>query len=156
MTAPARFNIESTYYREVTGDWEKSCEVLSQWVAVFPHDVIARDNFSSCLSILGQPDRALGEAREAARLLPAAHTYGTWIHRSLMADRVDEAQTSVDDALRRGFDSIYLFDLRVRLAFLRRDDEAAGFVRLGARRTRPLPLRFRPALRPTTTQQPSR
>jgi serine/threonine protein kinase/tetratricopeptide (TPR) repeat protein len=124
LTAPARFNIESTYYREVTGDWEKSCEVLSQWVAVFPHDVIARDNFSTCLSILGQPDRALGEAREAARLLPAAHTYGTWIHRSLMADRLDEAQTSVDDALRRGFDSMYLLDLRVRLAFLRRDDEA--------------------------------
>jgi serine/threonine protein kinase/tetratricopeptide (TPR) repeat protein len=124
LTAPARFNMESTYYREVTGDWEKSCEVLSQWVAVFPHDVIARDNFSLCLSILGQPDRALGEAREAARLLPAAHTYGTWIHRSLMADRLDEAQTSVDDALRRGFDSMYLLDLRVRLAFLRRDDEA--------------------------------
>jgi serine/threonine protein kinase/tetratricopeptide (TPR) repeat protein len=124
LTAPARFNIESTYYREVTGDWEKSCEVLSQWVALFPHDVIARDNFSTCLSILGQPDRALGEAREAARLLPAAHTYGTWIHRSLMADRLDEAQTSVDDALRRGFDSMYLLDLRVRLAFLRSDDEA--------------------------------
>jgi tetratricopeptide (TPR) repeat protein len=41
-----------------------------------------------------------------------------------MADRLDEAQTSVDDALRRGFDSMYLLDLRVRLAFLRRDDEA--------------------------------
>jgi DNA-binding winged helix-turn-helix (wHTH) protein/tetratricopeptide (TPR) repeat protein len=124
LTAPARFNIESTYYREVTGDWEKSCEVLHQWVSVFPHDVIARNNFSICLGILGQPDRALGEAREAARLLPAAHTYGTWIDRALMAERLDEAQTSMDDALRRGFDSMYLLDLRVRLAFLKKDNDA--------------------------------
>jgi eukaryotic-like serine/threonine-protein kinase len=124
LTAPARFNIESTYYREVTGDWEKSCEVLSQWVSAFPHDVIARNNLSICLGILGQPDRALGEAREAARLLPAAHTYATWIDRSLMAERLDEAQTSMDDALRRGFDSMYLLDLRVRLAFLQKDNKA--------------------------------
>jgi len=124
LTAPARFNIESTYYREVAGDWEKSCEVLHQWVSVFPHDVIARNNFSICLGILGQPDRALGEAREAARLLPAAHTYGTWIDRALMAERLDEAQMSMDDALRRGFDSMYLLDLRVRLAFLKKDNNA--------------------------------
>ena len=124
LTAPARFNIESTYYREVTGDWEKSCEVLLEWVSVFPHDVIARNNFSICLGILGQPDRALGEAREVARLLPAAHTYGTWIDRALMAERLDEAQTSMDDALRRGFDSMYLFDLRVRLAFFKKDNKA--------------------------------
>jgi serine/threonine protein kinase/tetratricopeptide (TPR) repeat protein len=124
LTAPARFNIESTYYREVTGEWDKSCEVLVQWVSVFPHDVIARNNFSVCLGILGQPDRALGEAREAARLLPAAHTYGTWIDRALMAEHLDEAQTSMDDALRRGFDSMYLLDLRARLAFLKKDSKA--------------------------------
>ena len=124
MTAPARFNVESTYHREVTGDWEQSCDVLSQWVQTFPHDVIARNNFSRCLSVLGQPDRALGEAREAARLLPAAHTYAVWVNRSLLADRLDDAQTTVDEAIRRGFDSTDLRDWRVLLAFLRKDDVA--------------------------------
>jgi serine/threonine protein kinase/tetratricopeptide (TPR) repeat protein len=122
MTAPARFKIESTYHREVTGDWEQSCDVLSQWVHAFPHDVAARNNFSECLSVLGQQDRALGEAREAARLLPAAHTYAMWAHYSLLVDRLDDAQTTMDEAIRRGFDSTYLRDLRVRIAFLRKDD----------------------------------
>ena len=124
MTAPARFNVESTYHREVTGDWEQACDVLSQWVQTFPHDVIARVNSSVCLSVLGQQDRALGEAREAARLLPAENTYRTWVIQSLRADRLDDAQTTMDEAIRRGFDSIYLRDLRVDLAFLRKDDVA--------------------------------
>jgi serine/threonine protein kinase/tetratricopeptide (TPR) repeat protein len=124
MTAPARFSVESTYYRDVTGDWEQSCDVVSQWVQAFPHDVVARSNFSQCLSVLGQQDRALGEAREAARLLPAAHTYAACVNYSLLADRLDDAQTTIDEAIRRGFDSAYLRDLRVRLAFLRKDDLA--------------------------------
>ena len=122
MTAPARFQVESTYHREVTGDWEQSCDVLSHWVQAFPHDVVARNNSSQCLSVLGQQDRALGEAREAARLLPAAHTYATWANRALLADRLDDAETAMDEATRRGFDSASLRDLRVRLAFLRKDD----------------------------------
>ena len=95
-----------------------------QWVQAFPHDVIARNNFSRCLSILGQPDRALGEAREAARLLPAAQTYRMWVRKSFNADRLNDAQTAMDEAIRRGFDSTYLRDLRVLLAFLRKDDVA--------------------------------
>jgi serine/threonine protein kinase/tetratricopeptide (TPR) repeat protein len=124
LTAPARFNVESKYHSDVTGDWEQSCDVLSQWAQAFPHDVIARNNFSICLSILGQPDRALGEAREAARLLPAGHTYYQWVARALCADRLDDARTTMDEAIRRGFDSMGLRDLRVLLAFLRKDDVA--------------------------------
>jgi tetratricopeptide (TPR) repeat protein len=124
LTTPARFNVESTYRRDVIGDWEQSCEVIAQWVQAFPHDLIARNNFSLCLSVLGQPDRALGEAREAARLLPAAHTYYVWVLRSLHADRLDEAQTTMDEAMRRGFDSPQLRDLRVGVAFLRKDGVA--------------------------------
>jgi eukaryotic-like serine/threonine-protein kinase len=132
LTAPARFNVESTYYREVLGDWEQSCDVLSRWVQAFPHDVIARNNFSLCLSVLGQQDRALGEAREAARLLPAIHTYGTWIELSFRADHLDEAQTALDEAAQRGFDSMNLRYSRVVLAFLRKDDIAMQQLWAGA------------------------
>ena len=124
LTAPARFNVESDYYGQVLGDWETTCDSTLEWVQAFPHDVIARNNFAYCLSLLGEPDRALGESREAARLLPASFTYRAWIHRALLADRLDEAQTTIDDALRRDFDSASLRDLRVRLAFLRKDTAA--------------------------------
>lgn len=130
LTAPLRFHMESTYYREVTGEWDKSCAVLSDWVQAFPHDVIARNNFSRCLAVLGEADRALGEAREAARLLPAPHSYSTWVYRALQADRLEEADATMKEALRRGFDSVYLRDLRVRLAFIKNDD--AGMQRLWA------------------------
>lgn len=121
MTAPARFNAESAYHREVNGDSEASCAVLTQWVDAFPHDVVARINLSSCLINVGQPDRSLGEAREAARLLPAAFTYAMWIGRALHTDRLDEAQKALDDARGRGFDSPLLRDLQMQLAFLRND-----------------------------------
>ena len=91
MTAPARFNAESTYHLQVTGDLEAACAVLTQWVEAFPHDLIARNNFAGCLGGLGEPDRAFGESREAARLLPSPFTYWMWIGRSIHADRMAEA-----------------------------------------------------------------
>jgi DNA-binding winged helix-turn-helix (wHTH) protein/tetratricopeptide (TPR) repeat protein len=124
LTAPARFSVESDYYSQVLGDWESTCAVRAQWVQAFPHDVVGRNNLAYCLSILGEPDRALGESREAARLLPASFTYRAWIFRSLLADRLDEAQSTIEDALRRGFDSASLRDLQVQLAFLRKDTAA--------------------------------
>jgi serine/threonine protein kinase/tetratricopeptide (TPR) repeat protein len=124
LTAPGRFSIESNYYSQVLGDIEAACAVRAQWVALFPHDVIARNNFALCLSVLGEPDRALGESREVARLLPAAFTYRAWILRAMLADRLDEAESTIDDALQRGFDTAALRDLQVGLAFLRNDTAA--------------------------------
>jgi eukaryotic-like serine/threonine-protein kinase len=124
LTAPARFSVESDYYSQVLGDLETTCRIRGQWVQTFPQDVIARNNFAYCLSLLGEPDRALGESREAARLLPAAFIYRAWIHRALLADRLDEAQNTIEDALHRGFDSADLRDLTAQLAFLRNDTAA--------------------------------
>jgi len=123
LTLPARFNVESTYYREVTGKDDESCTVIAQWVQTFPHDFVARNNFSQCLTVLGEPDRALGEAREAARLLPSPFSYGLWVSRALDAERVDEAKQTYDEALRRGFESPALRERRALLAFLERDDQ---------------------------------
>jgi eukaryotic-like serine/threonine-protein kinase len=124
MTAPARFHAESAYHREVNGDSDASCAVLAQWVDAFPHDVIARINLSSCLLNVGEPDRSLGEAREAARLLPAGFTYAMWIGRAIHTDRLDEAQKALDEARARGFDSPLLRDWQVQLAFLGNDEAA--------------------------------
>ena len=98
--------------------------MLTQWVDAFPHDLIARNNFAGCLGSLGEPDRAFGESREAARLLPSPFTYWMWIGRSFHADRIAEAETALDDA--RGEASIrrYSAIYRPTLAFFRNDDAA--------------------------------
>lgn len=159
LTAPARFSVESDYYGQVLGNWEETCVVRARWVQAFPHDVVGRNNLGYCLSILGEPDRALGESREAARLLPAPYTYWTWIFRSLLADHTDEAQATIEDALRRGFDAVDLRDLQTQLAYLRNDTEAmqrqwtwaegagAGDVIMGKAMVEASQGRFRDALR---------
>jgi serine/threonine protein kinase/tetratricopeptide (TPR) repeat protein len=124
MTAPTRFHAESTYHLLVTGDREQASAVLSKWVEAFPHDLIARNNLGRCLMDLGDLDRGLGQFREAARLMPAPFTYASWIYGAAIADRPDEAEKIMKEALERGFDSPVLRDLQVRLAFLRKDDAA--------------------------------
>jgi len=164
LTAPARYSIESDYYSVALGDWEKSCDIRATWVRSFPHDVIARNNLAYCLSLLGEPDRALGESREAARLLPASFTYRAWIHRALLADRLDEAKATIDDALKRGFDTPSLRELQVHLAFLRNDTatmeqqwtwaagrSGADGVMLGKAEVEAATGRFRAALRSVDT-----
>ena len=74
MTEPNRLRTETLYYDITTGELEKSFQVYQHWVQTFPHDATARINFSLCLMFLGQHDRAVDEAREAARLLPSATT----------------------------------------------------------------------------------
>jgi tetratricopeptide (TPR) repeat protein len=122
LTLPGRFYVDSIYYRLVTGEEEKACGVLADWVKTFPYDLIAHNDFSVCLTNLGDLDRALGQAREAARLLPAPWSYWHWMLRCLYVDRLGEAREVYDEALRRGFDSPYLRQSRLALALLERDD----------------------------------
>src|SRR5262249_14417475 len=124
LTAPNRFNVESNYYQHALGDWEAACDTRTRWVQAFPHDVVGRNNLALCLGMLGELDRALGESREVARLLPPPYTLRSGIFRALQADRTDEAQTTIEDALRRGYDSPGLRDLQVQLAYLRGDTAA--------------------------------
>jgi tetratricopeptide (TPR) repeat protein len=124
MTEPGRFHAEDLYYSEVTGEEEKDYAVLLQWVQIFPQDYIAHNNLAWCLQLLGQPDKSLAEAREAARLLPSPWSYGALIERSIYADRLDEAKTTFDQAGARKFDAIGLRASRVHLAFLTKDEPA--------------------------------
>ncbi len=121
MTEPSRLETEFLYYAWVTGEREKALSVLLQSVQTFPRNVGARVNLASCLAFLGQPDKAAAEIREAARLQPTAFTYAAWIIHSIHAERLNEAQAALDDAVVRKFDSFGLQDERIRLAFLRND-----------------------------------
>jgi tetratricopeptide (TPR) repeat protein len=121
MTEPARFQAEDLYYDIATGEQEKDHDILFQWVQTFPQDYIAHNNLSRCLQLLGQPDRSLAEAREAARLLPSIWSYNFLIFRSILTDRLDEAKVTLDKAEERKFDGVDLRSKRALLAFLKRD-----------------------------------
>jgi len=124
MTEPGRFHAEDSYYADITGEQEKALPILLQWVGTFPQDFIAHNNLSWCLQLLGQPDRSLAEAREAARLLPSPWSYGALIQRSIYTDRLDEAKATFDEADVRKFDGTVLRVTRALLAFLKKDKAA--------------------------------
>jgi serine/threonine protein kinase len=65
MTEPGRFNAEDIYYQYATGELDKRCDVLSQWVEAFPNDQLAHYNFAGCLQLMGQLNHSLAEARES-------------------------------------------------------------------------------------------
>ncbi len=124
MTEPARFRAEALYYGVVTGEQEKAYPVLSQWVQTFPQDFTARYNLRGCLLFLGQQDRSLAEAREAARLLPSPWSYNGLILSNIYTNRLDEAKATFDEADVRKFDGTGLRASRALLAFLKKDESA--------------------------------
>src|SRR5258708_34041878 len=124
LTERARFQVEDLYYDVVTGEQEKACAVLAQWAQTFPADFIAHSSFAGCLLRLGQPDRSLAEAREAARLLPSPWSYNALIYRNIVTGRLDEAKATFDEAAARKFDAPPMHVTRALLGFLQKDEPA--------------------------------
>jgi tetratricopeptide (TPR) repeat protein len=73
---------------------------------------------------LGQPDRSLAEAREAARLLPSPWSYNAVIFGNILTDRLDDAKAAFDDSAVRKFDAPPMHVTRALLAFLEKDKPA--------------------------------
>jgi serine/threonine protein kinase/Tfp pilus assembly protein PilF len=124
LTERARFHAEDLYYDVVTGEQEKACAVLQQWVQTFPDDFIAHHNLAGCLLKLGEPDQSLAEAREAARLLPSPWSYNMLIYHDILTGRLDEAKATFDEAAARKFDAPPMHVTRTLLAFLQKDQTA--------------------------------
>ena len=124
MTERTRFDVEDLYFDGVTGEQDKAYAVLEQWGRTFPSDFIAHTNLMKSLGLLGQPSRAADEAREAARLLPTPYSYRSWMYASIMAERLEEAKATFEEAQKRKFDIPDLHEGRALLAFLQKDESA--------------------------------
>jgi tetratricopeptide (TPR) repeat protein len=122
FTDPVGAHAEELYYDLVTGEKEKRCAVLSQFLLRFPNDFIAHNNLRFCLAEIGQLDRALAEAREGYRLYPSPFTYQVVTFLEIITDRLDEADATLNEAAAQQFDSVGLRENRALLAFLQRSD----------------------------------
>ena len=124
LIQPNRLRAEFGYHNLVVGDQEKACAVAQQWAQTFPRDYPAHIDFAICLKLLGQPDRALAEIREAVRLLPSVQSYSWEAELSILVGRVQEAEAALDQASALGMDSIELRYERGRVSFLEGDTAA--------------------------------
>ena len=115
VTERERLRITADYFN-ATGDREKEMQTYELWIANYPRDSVPHNNSGARYSDMGQYEKALAEFREAVRLEP-----GDVIGRSNVAamyinlNRLEEAKTTLEQALADKLDS---GDLRIQMYFL--------------------------------------
>jgi eukaryotic-like serine/threonine-protein kinase len=115
-----RMRISATYFRS-TGEVEKETQIYELWTANYPRDFVPRTNLGTNYSYLGQYEKALQEYQEALRLLPNTVGYEDLGITYLNLNRLDDAQTSFDQALAHKLDSGTLRQIMYVHAFLQGD-----------------------------------
>ncbi len=124
MTVPGRFQAETGYYDLATGELDKSAAIYTHWLALFPGNVIAQQNYSYCLLRLGRSDESARYARDVARNLPSSDIYDNLMEAYIDADRLNEAKVAFDEAEAHKIDDAALRSRRALLAFLEKDNAA--------------------------------
>jgi len=131
VSEPEKLYIDSHYYLVVTGDLERTRQVLQLWAQTYPQDWTPRINLGVVDDILGQHDKSVEEFRETLRLHPTAMVYGDLAYSYLHLKRLEEARSTVKQARANKLDSVDLHLILYRLAFLQRDPagmtEVAGW-----------------------------
>jgi eukaryotic-like serine/threonine-protein kinase len=121
VTQQEKFLI-SSMYSSVTGELEKYIQVCELWAQIYPRDPRPPLNLAAAYNALGRFEEAAAEARKCFNLDPdftlcsvdliASYTY---------LNRLDEAKSVYQDAIRRKPDSDDLHMERYTIAFLESD-----------------------------------
>jgi tetratricopeptide (TPR) repeat protein len=118
-----RFYIEAGYYSFATGELLKADEVYKQWIADYPDDFMPYANLPINQVSLGEYEKALESARQAARLGPESATglqqmMGAYVS----LGRLDEAKAIYDQAIAKFPEVEFLHEERYQIAFLQNDE----------------------------------
>jgi tetratricopeptide (TPR) repeat protein len=117
-----KYYIESHYYHYVTGNLEDVRKVYELWAQTYPRDLVPRANLGVVYQSLGQYDKALEEFRVALRIAPEdALTYGNLVITYICLNRLQEAQTTAEEAQAKNLDSTDLHLYQYELGFLKHD-----------------------------------
>jgi tetratricopeptide (TPR) repeat protein len=100
-----KFYIESHYYQGTTGELDKARQVYELWAQSYPRDW-GRPSAETYVSAMqGQNDKDLIESREELRLNPNGGAYFDLLYAYLKMNRLKEAQSTVEEAEAKKFDS---------------------------------------------------
>jgi eukaryotic-like serine/threonine-protein kinase len=118
-----RFYIESHYYEYGTGELEKAVPVLEQWQQTYPGYYSPYTTLGYIYrAMLGKPEKALEEAREAMRLEPnSALSHSNLAIDYIVLNRLEEAEAVFRQAEERKLEDDGTPSYRYRLAFLKGD-----------------------------------
>jgi eukaryotic-like serine/threonine-protein kinase len=119
-----KFYLESHYYQQTTGELEKARQVYELWAQSYPRDWARASAETAVSSMQGHHEEGLIEAREELRLNPTGGGYSDLLDFYLYLNRLEEAQSTVEEAQAKHFDSAFLRVGLYELRFLQND--AAG------------------------------
>jgi DNA-binding winged helix-turn-helix (wHTH) protein/tetratricopeptide (TPR) repeat protein len=119
-----KFYIESHYYQQTTGELEKARQVYELWAQSYPRDWSRPSAETAVSAMQGRYDKGLIESLDEFRLNPNGDCYFDLLYYYLALNRLKEAQSTVEEAEAKGFDSPSIRNLVYQLHFLQND--AAG------------------------------
>jgi DNA-binding winged helix-turn-helix (wHTH) protein/tetratricopeptide (TPR) repeat protein len=123
-----KLTIEAAYYWNVDDDLGKTLQVLQVLEETYPGDRWAPNDLAIVYTQLGDHEKALGEAKEAARRDPAsALNYVILAPVYLNLNRYDDARTTAEEGLAKDPESLPLRIVLYQVAFLQND--AAGMAK---------------------------
>jgi serine/threonine protein kinase len=122
VTEREKLDIEAAYYWNVVGDLGKTLQAQEVLEQTYLRDKWVPNDRSIIYSQLGQHEKALAEAQEAARRDPASGlNYVALTPAYLNLNRLDEARTTAEKGLAKDTDSPLLRIALYQLAFLQND-----------------------------------
>jgi Tfp pilus assembly protein PilF len=117
-----QYYIATQYYSVVTGEIDKANERYELWIEQYPREPLAHLNLGNNYNQLGQFERGATEYEEALHLDPNdAITYANLAMSNIVQNRLNETQSTIDQALQRKLDFYGLHVVLYQLAFLRSD-----------------------------------
>jgi eukaryotic-like serine/threonine-protein kinase len=123
VSARERFYIESHYYENGTGELEKAVQVLEQWQQTYPGYYSPYTTLGYIYRLmLGNPEKALEQAREAMRLEPNhSFSYSNLAADYVVLNHLEEAEAVFRQAEERKLEDDGMPSSRYTLAFLKGD-----------------------------------
>jgi len=113
-----------TFWFVSHGELEKARQVYELWAQSYPRDWGRAAAETAISAMSGQYEEGLAESREEVRLNSNGDGYFDLLYFYLRLNRLEEAQSTVEETQAKKFDSPFLRALLYRLRFLQND--AAG------------------------------
>jgi tetratricopeptide (TPR) repeat protein len=132
-----RFNIETLYDRDYTGNLERERQTLETWAETYPREPRAHSLLAGlALTSTGQHELAIAATDRALALDPdLTPTYGSKARNQLHLNRLDEALLTAQAARERRLDSPDLLLTEYLVAFLKGNDDELGRIVTLARKS---------------------
>ena len=116
--------ISSSYYATVTGELEKAVQQYELWIQEYPRDEEPYNDLAVVYDRLGQREKATNGYQQALALNPDDGVTATNLAQNFIAlNRLDEAKSTVDQALARKSEYPGLHEVLYTLSFLQNDKD---------------------------------